>query len=159
IRERILLALDSWFGRDRTAELAAVLRAVDPDPYREAIRAALGSDDGDQLAALAKSPEAYRQPAWFTVLLGRLDEGPVERRRTILQSAQLSRPGSFEIIMTLVNLHEGNVADQERWARIGVAVRPDRAIAWYRLGFSLGQGGDNPGAEACYREAVRLEPT
>src|SRR5262249_52385737 len=38
VRERVLIALDGWLVRDRSAEvraaLGAVLRSADPDPYR-----------------------------------------------------------------------------------------------------------------------------
>ena len=39
IRDRLLEALDQWLTWSPSAELLAVLRATDPDPFRDAVRA------------------------------------------------------------------------------------------------------------------------
>src|SRR5581483_7512494 len=37
-RDRLVAALDRWLGAGRSAGVRAVLRAVDPNPFRDAVR-------------------------------------------------------------------------------------------------------------------------
>src|SRR5262249_36917697 len=65
VRGRLLAALDLWLAAAPAPEVRAVLKAADPDPYREAIRDAVVASDAGRLVDLAGRPEALAQPPGF----------------------------------------------------------------------------------------------
>ena len=158
IRDRILSALTFWLVWGRDATLAAMLHEIDPDLYRETVRAAVQGNDRDRLVALVNSPDTGQQPPWFVAILGRLDTVPIDQRKQLLRAALLTHPNDLSLIMTLCELNEEDFAERELWSRVAVGIRPDKALAWAYLGLSLGKKGDNEGAEACFHKAVRLDP-
>ena len=91
IRDRVLTALDSWLAVEPLAGMRAVLRAADPDPYRDAVRDAVAARDQKVVADLAGRPEALTQPARFAAVLGNLGGYPEERAGR--SSRAPSRPG------------------------------------------------------------------
>src|SRR5262245_35601759 len=62
VRERIVAALDRLLGQEKTAGVRAVLRLVDADPYRDAVRDAVRADDRAKVAELAGRQAALDQP-------------------------------------------------------------------------------------------------
>jgi tetratricopeptide (TPR) repeat protein len=162
IQERLLQALDSRLGWERSPALLAILRAADPDPYRDGVRAAVAANDNDRLRELAGRPEALAQPARFAVTLGSLRPLGPRRREQILVAALLRRPGDLQVLLTIGDLHlaEGKNAPAESagWYRAALAVRPGNPGAWNNLGIALTRMDDVDGALAAFREAIRLDP-
>jgi hypothetical protein len=78
-----------------------VLRAADPDPYRDAVRDAVAAGDDRAVVALAARPEALAQPARFAAVIGQHDRVPVERRRVVLRAALRDRPGDLNLLLTM----------------------------------------------------------
>jgi tetratricopeptide (TPR) repeat protein len=168
IRDRVLTALDLWLTLDRSAEVQAgvraVLQAADPDPYRDEFRDALVARNRDAPIALAARPEALAQPARFVVIFGEFDEIPADRKRAVLESVLLTRPGDLALLMQLGQAYhlEGRpetLGEQVRWFQAAVSAHPENAMARNNLGAALSMRGDWDGAMACYLEAIRLDPT
>ncbi|HET6573566.1 MAG TPA: tetratricopeptide repeat protein [Fimbriiglobus sp.] len=143
--------------------MRAVLRAADPDPYRDAVRDAVAGQVRARIAELAGRPDALVQPPEFAAALGQHPAVTGERERVILGAALRSRPGDLSLLMTLgysyplKNLRDG--ADERvRWFQAAVAAHPRNLVAYNNLGNALLAKGDFDGAIASYREAVRLDP-
>ena len=99
---RISTTLDEWLlFRAQTAGVREVLRAADPDPYRDAVRDAVAAGDDRAVVALAARPEALAQPARFAAVIGQHDRVPVERRRVVLRAALRDRPGDLNLLLTM----------------------------------------------------------
>jgi tetratricopeptide (TPR) repeat protein len=162
IRERILQALDSRLGWQRSPAILAILRVADPNPYRDEVRAAMAANNNDRLRELADRPEALAQPARFAVTLGSYRPIPRARQEEILRTALQRRPGDHLILLTIGQLaldqRKSAPAEAAVWYRAALAVRPGNAGAWNNLGIALKDQGDLAGAEAAYREAIRLDP-
>jgi tetratricopeptide (TPR) repeat protein len=161
VRDRALTALDLWLGAEQLASLRALLRAIDPDPYRNDIRDALAARDSRAVAALAERPEGLAQPAWFAAVLGQHRAVPTERRRAVLLAALRARPGDQSLLITMADsypLDRRWVAERLRWLQAAVAAHPESTIALNNLGNALDDLGDMDGAIAAYREAIRLDP-
>jgi tetratricopeptide (TPR) repeat protein len=167
IRDRLLTALDLWLIWDPSAEVRtgvrAVLQAADPDPYRDAFRDALVAKNGDAVNALSARKEALDQPSRFSVILGQLDDVPLDRRRAVLGSALRARPGDLALIMqmglTYQDQHPEAAGEGVRWYQAAVAAHPDNALARNNLGVALSIQGKVEEAATCYREAIRIDPT
>src|SRR5439155_18462955 len=69
-RDRLLATLDLWLVFDPSPAVRDVLRAADPDPYRDSIRGATAAGDKERVAELAGQPEALAQPPRFAAALG-----------------------------------------------------------------------------------------
>ena len=162
VRDRLLTALDLWLAFAPSASVREVLRAADPDPYRDAVRDATAARDRQRLAELAGRPEALAQPPRFAAVLGQQRAIPVERRRGVLEAALRSRPGDLALLMALgesypFNRREG--ADERvRWFQAAVAAHPRNVTAHINLGDALNRKGDLNGAAATCREVIRLDP-
>src|SRR5262249_40812049 len=162
VRDRVLTALDGWLLGNPSAGVRAVLRAADPDPYRDAVRDALAAGDERAAGALARRPEALAQPARFAVILGQLNLVPGERRRAALEAALRDRPGDLGLLMGLGPSYPNRpewAGERVRWFQAAVAAHPESATAHNNLGVALKDRGDADGALAAYRQAIRLDPT
>jgi serine/threonine protein kinase/Tfp pilus assembly protein PilF len=163
VRDRVLTALDRWLVYDPSlAGVRAVLRAADPDPYRDAVRDALVARDVRTLAALAGQSEALAQPARFAVILSRIGSVPVDRRRAVLKAALRLRPGDLSLLMDLgysypTGQREG-AGDRVRWYQAALAAQPGNLAALNNLVIALMDQEDLDGAIAELEEAIRLEP-
>ena len=138
-------------GRWRRPQEAA--RAADPDPWRDALRDALGLNDPRANARLAEGEGLERRPARSLWLLGRiLIEGEdAEHAVPLLRRAWRAYPGDFWINLDLAHslawsqpplLEEG-----ERHALASVALRPDSSGAHMGLALFRQRRGDRDGAE------------
>jgi tetratricopeptide (TPR) repeat protein len=167
IKERLLYGLDYWLWSARTTDpttadaLVLILKSVDPDPYRNAVREAIRSNNSKQILELAEEKPALAQPPWFASVLGHAGI-PRERRRQILQIVLHKRPGDLNILMTLGGLYPGtakaDLTERVRWLQAAVAAHPRNIPARNNLGNALSSSGDKAGAEAEFREALRVNP-
>ena len=112
VRERIVSALDRLL-RQQQGGVHALLRRVDSDPYRDAVRDAVLANDEAKLAALAGRKAALEQPPGFTAFLGESEAIPVGRRRHLLAAALSRRPGDLGLLMTLGETYASN---RQEWA-------------------------------------------
>jgi eukaryotic-like serine/threonine-protein kinase len=164
VRDRVLTVLDWWLAIDPSPGVRALLQAADPDPYRDTVRDALVARK--PVAALAGRPEALAQPARFAVVLGGLDKVAADRRRAVLESALLARPGNFFLLMSLGKSYwdekraarQGAASEPVRWFQAALAARPTNLAALNNLGIALIEQGNSDRAVACFREATRLDP-
>jgi Flp pilus assembly protein TadD len=162
LRDRLLQALDEWHFRFPSERLSAIIRAADPDPFRDAVRAACAARNRSQVRALGDRPEALDQPGRFAAAMGDIDFLPTQRRKQLLVAALGRRPGDLGLLMALGYLYPPNsretAVEREKWCRAAVAVRPGCVAAHNNLGNALRDQGDLDGALAEFREAIRLDP-
>jgi tetratricopeptide (TPR) repeat protein len=162
LRQRIVSALDRLLGLEQKAAVRALLRRVDAEPYRDAVRDAVLANDGAKMAGLAGRKAALEQPPGFVAFLGESREIPVARRRQLLQAAVSRRPGDLALLMTLgisylFKQKEG--ADEGlRWLQAALAAAPANPIVITCLGLALQGQGKVEETIACYRKAIQLEP-
>jgi tetratricopeptide (TPR) repeat protein len=120
---RIVVALDWLLRQQRSAAVRALLRLVDADPYRDAVRDALLADDRAKLVELVGQKAALEQPPGFAAFLGDSKAIPVERRRQLLLAAVSRRPGDLHVLMSLVLSYaigqEGGANEHLRYVRYG----------------------------------------
>ncbi len=168
VRDRLVTALDRWIGGEKLPWLQAVLRAADPDPYRDAVRAAVRANDGPAFVELVGQARAAEQPPGFIAWIGErpwIGEKsvvPVERRRELLTLAVGQRPGDLGLLMTLGNTFLMNQKEDSgkalRWFQAAVAVAPRNSAALNNLSGSLSGQGQLDDAIASYRRAIELYP-
>ncbi len=153
VRGRIVPALDRLLRPGKAAGVRAVLRKVDPDPYRDAVRDAVLADDKAKVADLAGRADALSQPAGFVASLGENEAIPVERRRQLLEAAVGRRPGDLGLLMTLGGTYpfyqREEADDRLRWFQAAVASAPANAAAHTNLGVALRDKGRLDEAIAC----------
>ncbi len=169
VRERIVSALDRLLlGADvaapvpKRAGVRAVLRQVDADRYRDAVRDAVVAEDRAKIVELAGQKAALEQPPGFVAFLGETPEIAVERRRQLLQSAVSRRPGNLGLLMMLGGTYPVNdtkgLDEPLRWYQAAVAAAPANAAAHNNLGATLLQKGQLDEAIACLQEGHRTRP-
>jgi len=158
VQGRLVAYLDWWMGKERLPWVREVLRAADPDPFRDAVRDAVLADDLAELADLAGREQAANQPPGFVAVLGENKAIPLEQRRDLLTLAVRHNPGDLRILMNLGNIHEflNDPDEMKRWFQAGVAVAPRNATAHHNLGIALWKKGDLNGAIVSLRKAVEL---
>jgi eukaryotic-like serine/threonine-protein kinase len=163
VKERITSALDRLLWQQKTAEVRALLRRVDADPFRDAVRDSCMADDpAKKIAELAGQQAALQQPPGFVAFLGESTANSVERRRQLLQSALNRRAGNLGLLMTLgvtypIN-QESGVNERLRWYQAAVAAAPANLAALNNLGVALIDAGRWDEAIACYKNAIELDP-
>ena len=85
----------------QTPGVRAVLRLVDSDPFRDAVRDAVLAENRAKFVELAGQKAALEQPPWFVIFLGESQAIALERRRQLLQSAVSRRSGDLGLLLTL----------------------------------------------------------
>jgi tetratricopeptide (TPR) repeat protein len=162
VSDRLVAVLDRWAVSARVPELVPILRAVDPDEYRNAVRAALLGEDEAKVAELTRRPEVFAQPPRFAVLFGAVGLVPTARKWEILQATLAHAPRDFHALMTIastypINRREGT-GERVGWFHAALALRPANPTAWLCLGTALGDAGQTARAIEALAEAVRLAP-
>jgi Flp pilus assembly protein TadD len=163
VRERLVGALDRLLMAQKSAAVRAALRAVDPDPFRDAVRDVVQGSDRAALQTLIAQPEALTQPPGFTAFLGEkgLVDAP-DRVRTLLEAALQRRPADLGLLMGLGFSYpiqkSARAEDRARWYQAAVAIAPANPVAHNALGLALFDLMDMEGATAQFQEAVRLDP-
>ncbi|HJZ55205.1 MAG TPA: tetratricopeptide repeat protein, partial [Gemmataceae bacterium] len=189
IRDRLLTAVDWWFSlesnpalirsllalqqlyippppdQDRVTalirSLLALLHEADPDPYRDAFRAALAEVNFDRIRELSERAEVLQQPPRFAVVIGRCQVVPPPRREQLLRAFLLREPGNFSVLMALADLYpltDEGLPDRIGWYRAAAAARPMNPMVWTQLGVAFVYRGDLDGAIEYYRQAIRVDP-
>jgi tetratricopeptide (TPR) repeat protein len=162
VRARIVAALDRLLRYQKSEAVRALLRRVDADPYRDAVRDVVLANDLAKMAELAGRPAALAQPSGFVAFLGESGAVAVARQRQLLQAALVHRPGDLSLLMTLggtypINQKEG--ADERlRWYQAAVAAAPGNVAAHNNLGVALLDKGQLEGAIVCNKKAIELDP-
>ncbi len=163
VRERIVSALDRLLRRWRTTGVRALLRRVDGEVYRDAVRDAyLADDTAKKISELAGQAAALEQPPGFVAFLGESRAISVERRRQLLQAAVSRRSGNLGLLITLGDTYriqqEDGADERLRWFQAAVAAAPANATAHIKLGLALCDKGELDAAFACYEKAIELDP-
>jgi tetratricopeptide (TPR) repeat protein len=162
VRERIVSALDRLLRQEKKAAVHALLRRVDADPYRDAVRDVVLANNATKMADLARRKDALEQPPGFVAFLGESGAISVERRRQLLQAAVSRRPGDLGLLMTLAYSYpfdQRESADERvRWYQAAVAAAPANYAAHVNLGAALMEKRQVEEAIACYKKAIELGP-
>ena len=183
IATAMLPALDDWIAvrskvKDEAAtrRLVDVLRAADPDPWRQRVRDCLVRKDWAAMEILVSSPELDRQPAATISFLcaalrqqaevdtdgggGELGPRGFFLEIDILRRAQLSYPAdywiSYRLGLTLIGLKSPPVVVQEGigYLRTAIALRPQDGWAIVHMGMGHEYLQEYDRALACYRKAL-----
>jgi tetratricopeptide (TPR) repeat protein len=162
VQGRIVMALDRLLPHGKEEVVRAVLRRVDSDPYRDAVRDAILARDRAFLK-LTNQKTALEQPPGFTAFLAGSKEIGVERRRQLLQAAVGRSPGDLGLLMALGITYQHDQQDraneQLRWFQAAVAVAPTNVGALYNLGTVLYHKGRLDEAITCLQKAIELDPS
>jgi len=162
VRERIVTALDRRLLQERTAGVREVLRRVDADSYRDAVRDAILADDRAKFVELADETAALEQPPGFAVFLGECGAIDIERRRELLQAAVIRQSAHVSLLMTLGSCYSNSerkwAAERMRWFQAAIAADPANLAALNDLGGVLNERGQSDEAIACFRKAIELDP-
>ncbi len=175
--------LDEWGDirqqRDRPEadwrRLVAAARAADRDPWRDAVRARVGSRDDADAADLRRKADDQAmlaaQPAASLVLLARQlgnNVGDRDRAAGVLRQAVLHHPDDFLARIELAGIYGASSGGAQliyprpqesvRHLTAAVAIRPGSSEAHTRLGIVLSALGTFAEATDEFREAVRLQP-
>ncbi len=144
LRDRLLTALDLWLAMDLDPGVQAILRAADPDPYRNLVRDATVAANRDRLVELTGRPVALTQPPRFAAALGQMPSLPAERRRAVLLAAQQSRPSDLTLLMGLGGSYRRKqrlAAEEVRWYQAAVVAHPKNPTTHNNLGLALRRHG------------------
>ncbi len=162
VRERIVSALDRVLLQERTAGVRDLLRRVDADAYRDAVRDAVRANDGVQVAQLAGRKAAREQPPGFITFLGDSPSISLGQRRQLMVSAAIQKSGDLNLLMTLAGTYWGPkeqvYEEAVRWYQAAVAAAPDNCVARYDLGVALMSKGQWDEGIACLKKAIELVP-
>ena len=157
-------ALDDWWEQTGDAQselrgrLLTVASAIDSDPWRSRLRAAVAAKDNAALGRLAMAEDTERQPPQSLVLLAWALKKP-EQGIPLLQHACERYPGDFWIRFVLSNLLTRSDPEAAlRHADVSRALRPRSPVAWSNLGVRLGSLGKLDQASATYRRAIEVDP-
>jgi tetratricopeptide (TPR) repeat protein len=160
VSTRLITALDVCLVT-KSQRVFAVLRQVDPHPFRDAIRDAVLAGNQDKIAELADRREAENQPPGFVVGLGETGAVYDDRLRDLLEIAVRKKPGNLPLIMALGMQYPVNQKDwaneRLRWFQAAVEVAPTNPATHNSLGIALLDRGDREGAITEFREALRLD--
>jgi eukaryotic-like serine/threonine-protein kinase len=174
--------LDDWAHTRRNRapavadwkRLVAAARAADPDPWRDALRARVGTGvaataEFQRLADDEQALDAQTAPSLFLLAL-QLENGIGDRERAarVLRWAVFRYPADFWARSELGKVHGvGSTelsglfpmpAESVRHLTAAVAIRPGSALAHDTLGNALRAQGKIEEALAEFREAIRLKP-
>jgi tetratricopeptide (TPR) repeat protein/serine/threonine protein kinase len=167
-------ALDDWVSARRQLgegeatwkPLVALARAIDPDLFRDRLRAVWGQRGTPELAAelrlLAESVDVKAQsPANLHALASTLiRDGLPDAAVQVLRNGQHTCPGDFWLSFQLANaLHQRkDYAEAVRYGSVAVSLRPDSVAAHNNLAIVLRHQGKLDEAVAECRKALELAP-
>ena len=144
------------------ARARAVLRLVDPDPYRDAVRDAVHDSDRPRFLELVGQPAAREQPPAFVEFVSENRAIPVALRRELLQAAVSRRFEHAGLLMAMGNTfdseQQATVKERLRWYQAAVAASPTNAAAHNNLAIALLHNRERDAALACCLKAIELDP-
>lgn len=159
ISDRLLTALELWMGYGKTPDWPELMHTLDPDPFRDEVRAATVTHDEEAFRRLAASPEALTQPPRYAVVLGRGTALPDGRHEQILRAAHRRQPGNLTVLLMLTMAERGNkqeqIAERLGWCRAALALRPESPFLWNFAGNQYFGRQDYDEAIEAYRECLR----
>ena len=150
--------------RVRRRELFALSRTIDPDPFRNRLRAALASGDVAAQRSLKTDDASRNLPATSVALFAYAlaTTGDVPGAIAILSEAQGRFPGDFWINQDLGYWLQQSTPprldESARYLTAAFALKPDAAWAAMRLGSVLDRLGKRADAASAYRTAICLKP-
>jgi tetratricopeptide (TPR) repeat protein len=170
----LALALDRWAtarraretktGQQSWKQLLALAGAVDPDPWRGALRETVAAGGTkEELEKLTKSAPMLELPAATLQLLANFlqRQGATELAVEVLRTAQQRNPADFWINHELATaLTKTKWPAPERaigYYRAALAIRPQSPGVYLNLGAGLQSIGLLDQAIACYQQAIELK--
>ena len=157
-------AMDDWWQKTGDAQsqlrgrLLTVASAIDSDPWRSRLRAAVAAKDDAALGRLAAAEDTERQPPQSLVSLAWALKKP-EQGIPLLQHACERYPGDFWTRFVLSGLLVKSDPEAAlRHSDVARALRPKSPVAWSNLGVRLGSLGKLDQASATYRRAIEVDP-
>jgi tetratricopeptide (TPR) repeat protein/predicted Ser/Thr protein kinase len=167
VRGPAVAALDVWLSRARREDpaevgwLEEVLAAVDPDDWRQRVRAARVAGDQQALEKLAREVKVATQPPQALLLLS-ADLNDFGSAVRLVRRAQNAYPGDFWIShklgMGLMTSDPPQLDEAIRFLTAAVALRPESPGARLNLGTALWKKGRLDEAGDAFRKAVELKP-
>jgi serine/threonine-protein kinase len=181
IRQQLAVALDHWLkirtsmpeGNRKANEplrkrLLAVVRAADPDQWRNQVRDALGRRDIDAVRKLAASPRIGELPVYTLSLLANVLESAGASRESVYvcQQARHKYPDDAEINFQLgwaLDHRQSPPSDSDlgevvRFYTVARALRPRNVALHQFLGEALCRQGKLDEAVAVFAKAIELSP-
>jgi serine/threonine protein kinase/Flp pilus assembly protein TadD len=170
VRDTLVAALDHWLILARYKQaaeagwLGRVLAAADPDPWRQAVRAARDRNDRRALEKLAREVDPAAQPpeALFLLDLSLRQRGATEGAVALLRRAQQAFPGDFwinhDLGVALQHCQPPQPDEAIRFLTAAVALRPQSPGARLNLGSAFAQKGRLDEAIGAFRQAAELRP-
>jgi serine/threonine-protein kinase len=165
VRESIIAALDNWAraetDRHRWQRLLQVAnRADEQDAWRQAVRQALASRNEKRLWQLVRGTGEGKPTPGVVLLLAGVFGPQSEEATALLRRMQLERPRDFWVNYTLGYrlFNQDKHQEAAECFLLGVALRPDSAVAHYNLGTALKATGKLDEAIACFKKATILDP-
>jgi len=159
IGDRLLTALELWMGYGKVPDWPELLHMLDPDSFRDEVRAATMAQDEEAFRRLAARPEALTQPPRYAVVLGRGTALPEGRHEQILRAAHRRQPGNLTVLLMLTMAERGNkqeqIAERLGWCRAALALRPESPFLWNFAGNQYFGRQDYDEAIEAYRECLR----
>ncbi len=175
----IIAAIDAWaahcvgwidFNRPLPARLIAVARTVDPDPWRNSLRALCARPPAERVETLrrlgADRESMGRQSAHALLLLTALartsgeHELEVEASHAAWRRAPSDFMVNFSVGLSSWNKEQGitRPAQAVRFLTAAVALRPENVRAHYNMAMALERAGDHDEAVNAFRETIALMP-
>jgi tetratricopeptide (TPR) repeat protein len=148
----------------RGHHMLAAARAVDPDPWRNRLRAAIEARDEDGLEALGASADARQLSPASAVLFARFvkSKTAVERAVVLLEGVQQRHPANFWVNHELgwclaKKVVPRRLGEAFRYYSVAVALRPQSPGARVNLAWVLCEKGLHDRAILESQEAIRLK--
>jgi serine/threonine-protein kinase len=169
LKEALFPALDDWIIREQNPTqrewLLAAVRAVDSDPWRNRVRAALAAGDLAAMRSLAQIPELARQPPATAVLLADafMNRGAASIAADFLKAARQEHPDDYWLnhklgVCLKRSANPQDIEEAVRYLTAAASLKPTDAVAWSVLADALAKHGQHSEAETAYRKAIDLQP-
>jgi eukaryotic-like serine/threonine-protein kinase len=168
IRNALVGALDHWSGHarkpGRRAWVLTVARKADtdqdPSGWRDRARdPAVRADQTALLGVIRAAPVADQRVPLLLALAWSLRQDSPERL-PFLKRIQQKHSGDFWANFTLgTATTQENPVEASRYLQAAVSIRPDLAIGYDKLGWSLARADLNEDAVVAFQKAVELDPT
>ena len=167
IQQPLAAALDDWSSLDEEkggARLRDLANAIDPDPARQAVRAALARRDVAALKDLAARDDADALPPATLRRLGTTLRalGDAASAESLLRRGQRRYPADLwinhELAEAIDSAKSPNQEDVIRFYSAALALRPESAGIHFNLAYALRKKGRSDEAMFEYRRAIAIQP-